>query len=206
MKEAIFNSKLAELKSKLSLWMIVALAMGGSNFLLVIFLFMLQSPEKTIVVPAEVRNSFWVQGDQVSPEYYSEMAEFFVSKMLSYNAANAEGQFAEVLKFMNPVGFNVMQGKMKAQAAEIKSKNMSSAFFQQEIKVIGKKVLGYGELVSMMSGQTIGVQKIGYKIEFDYRNGKLFVNSFEKVQMPTTGIAGYEDMLKQQAQTAQAVQ
>ena len=83
---------------------------------------------------------------------------------------------------MDPVAFNVMQAKMKVEAADIKSKNMSSAFYQQEIKVSGKKVLGYGELVSMMSGQTIGSQRMGYKLEFDYRNGKLFVKSFEKNQ------------------------
>ena len=206
MKDTIFNSKLAEIKNKLTIWMVIAVGMSASNFLLVIFLFMLQSPEKTIIVPTEIRSSFWVQGDQVSPEYYSEMAEVFVSKMLNYNSANAEGQFAEVLKFMDPVGFNVMQGKMKAEAADIKSRNMSSAFYQQEIKVVGKNVLGYGELVSMMSGQTIGIQKIGYKLEFDYRNGKLFVKKFERVAMPTTGIAGYEEMLKQQIQPEQSAQ
>lgn len=80
---------------------------------------------------------------------------------------------------------------------------MSSAFYQQEIKVVGKKVLGYGELVSMMSGQTIGIQKIGYKLEFDYRNGKIFVKSFERVAMPSTGIAGYEEMLKQEIKPEQ---
>ena len=203
MKESLFNSKLAEIKNKMTIWMMIAVVMGASNFLLVVFLFMLQSPEKTIIVPTEVRNSFWVKGNQVSPEYYSEMADFFVGKLLSYNSANAEGQFADVLKFMDPIGFNVMQGKLKAEAADIKSKNMSSAFYQQEIKVVGKKVLGYGELVSMMSGRTIGIQKIGYKLEFDYRNGKIFVKSFERVAMPSTGIAGYEEMLKQEIKPEQ---
>lgn len=199
MKEAVYNSKLAEIKSKMTVWMMIAFGMSLSNFCLVIFLFMLQSPEKTIIVPTEIRKSFWVEGDKVSPDYYSEMAEFFVSKLLTYNAANAEGQFNEVLKFMDPLAFNVMQGKLKAEANDIKSKNMSSAFYQREIKVVGKSVLGFGELVSMMSGQTIGSQNIGYKMIFDYRNGKLFVKSFERVKMPDTGISGYEEMLKQEA-------
>ena len=55
----------------------------------------------------------------------------------------------------------------------------------------------------MMSGQTIGIQKIGYKLEFDYRNGKIFVKSFERVAMPSTGIAGYEEMLKQEIKPEQ---
>ena len=140
MKESLFNSKLAEIKNKMTIWMMIAVVMGASNFLLVVFLFMLQSPEKTIIVPNEVRNSFWVKGNQVSPEYYSEMADFFVGKLLSYNSANAEGQFADVLKFMDPIGFNVMQGKLKAEAADIKSKNMSSAFYQQEIIPIIRRI------------------------------------------------------------------
>ena len=201
MKEAVFNSKLAEIKHKITIWQMVAVVMSFSNFLLVIFLFLLQSPEKTVIVPTEVRDRFWVRGDEVSPEYYAQMSEFFVDKLLNYNALNAEGQFTDVLKFMDPVAFNVMQAKMKVEAADIKSKNMSSAVYQQEIKVSGKKVLGYGELVSMMSGQTIGSQRMGYKLEFDYRNGKLFVKSFEKINMPDTGIAGYEELLKQSAQT-----
>ena len=43
MKESIFNSKLAEIKNKMTIWMMIAVGMGASNFLLVIFLFMLQT-------------------------------------------------------------------------------------------------------------------------------------------------------------------
>ena len=99
MKEAVFNSKLAEIKHKITIWQMVAVVMSFSNFLLVIFLFLLQSPEKTVIVPTEVRDRFWVRGDEVSPEYYAQMSEFFVDKLLNYNALNAEGQFADVLKF-----------------------------------------------------------------------------------------------------------
>ena len=39
MKEAVFNSKLAEIKHKITIWQMVAVGMSFSNFLLVIFCF-----------------------------------------------------------------------------------------------------------------------------------------------------------------------
>lgn len=194
-----YTSRLAQFKSRLTAWMAIAFLLAIANVLTLSMFISMKSPEKTIIVPAEVRHQFWVQGDDVSPEYYAEMAEYFAGKLLTYNDANAAGQFNDVRKYMNPQVQADLGIKLQAEVQQIKTRQLASAFYQEDMKVKGKRVLGYGKVMSFMAGQLIGTQAIGYELMFDYRGGRLFVSSFKKVEMPSGGITAYE------AKAAQAV-
>lgn len=193
-----YTSRLALLKSRLTAWMAIAFLLGIGQVMTIFLFINMRSPEKTIIVPAEIRQSFWVQGNDVSPEYYSEMAEYFVGKLLTYNDANAAGQFQDVQKYMNPVVQADLGVKLQAEAQQIKTRQLASAFFQEDMKVKGKRVLGYGKVMSFMAGQLISTRQMGYELIFDYRGGRLYVDSFKKLDMPAGGISAYE------AQSAQA--
>ncbi len=83
MREARYRSALAEALWRRNLWMAVAAAMVLSNLGLVIWLYGVDVREKTIVTPPGLDKAFWVQGDEVSPEYLEQMALFFASLALS---------------------------------------------------------------------------------------------------------------------------
>lgn len=196
MKEARHEGLVAQLFTKLNAWMLVGIALGVSNLLLVFMVMTSQTPEKTIVVPADVSKSFWVQGDKVSPEYLEQMATFFANNLLTYNPENATGQFETVLRYADPRANMELRRAFTAELDDIKSKQRGSVFYIQQTKVKGKQALLFGQKIDMATGVVIGSQLKGYEIKFDYRNGKLFVGSFKEVPMGAGGINEYEKNLR----------
>lgn len=192
MKEARHEGLVAQLFTKLNAWMLVGTLLAVSNLLL-LFLFMTsQTPEKTIVIPADVSKSFWVQGDKVAPEYLEQMAAYFANNLLTYNPENATGQFDTVLRYADPRANQELRKAFMAELGDIKSKQRGSVFYIQETKVKGKQALLFGQKIDMATGVVIGNQVKGYQIDFDYRNGRLFVASFKEVPIGAGGIGEYE--------------
>lgn len=196
MKEVRHEGLVAQLFTKLNAWMLVGIAMGVSNLLLVFLVLTSQTPEKTIVVPADVNKSFWVQGDKVAPEYLEQMAAYFANNLLTYNPENAVGQFETVLRFADPRANMELRKALTADLEDIRSKQRGSVFYIQQTKVKGKQALLFGQKIDMATGVVIGSQIKGYAIDFDYRNGKLFVASFKEVPMGAGGINEYEKNLR----------
>jgi len=197
MKERNYQSRLGDALSRMSVWMLISIVLAVSNLGLLILAFSLKSPEKTIVVPADFNKSFWVQGDQVDPNYLLQMAEFFSYKLLIYSNENAEGQFRDVMKYADPVAANTLWNRFQKDLDDIKRKGLGSVYYITQAKTVGgKTVLLYGKKTDIMTGQVIGERYTGYQVQFDYRNGHLYVKSFTPVEMPVLGIEAYLEQQK----------
>lgn len=206
MNEVRHEGLVAQLFTKLNAWMLVGLALAVSNLLLVFLVLTSQTPEKTIVVPADVNKQFWVQGDKVSPEYLEQMAAYFANNLLTYNPENATGQFETVLRFADPRANMALRKALTADLDDIKSKQRGSVFYIQQTKVKGKRALLFGQKIDMATGVVIGSQLKGYQIDFDYRNGRLYVSAFKDVPMGAGGINEYEKNLRLSAAPADGAQ
>lgn len=193
MKEQLHEGLLGRLVNRLGNWTVVGISLAISNVLLVVFLILHQSAEKTILTPAIQTKEYWVQGDAASPEYYEQMATTFTELMLNYNPENAIGRFEEVLKHVNPGASNELRRKLMADLDDIKTKQRSSVFYPIELRVKGKTVLLFGQKVDMVTGNVIGQNNRGYRITFDYHNGRLFVAGFQEMPELANGITTYEN-------------
>lgn len=204
MKEPTHKSLLEGLKSRVTLWMVVAFLAIGSNILLVILAMSLNRPEKTIIVPPEVRQSFWVEGNKVAPEYLLDMAKYFTADLLTYNPESAQGQFDSVLKYVDPQLNSVLRRQLYTELDEIRSKQMASVYWIKQIKAKGNTVLLFGTKRNMMAGAFLGDTLKGYQIDFTFKN-RLYVSGFKEIPMPVGGIEEYERMLSmaQPGQTAE---
>lgn len=194
MKEQIHEGLLARVVNRLGGWMVVGIALAISNTFLVVFMVTHQVPEKTIVTPAIQTKEYWVQGEGASPAYYEQMATTFTELLLTYNSENAVGRFEEVLRHVNPGASNELRRKLMADLDDIRTKQRASVFYPIEIKVKGKSVMIFGDKVDMVTGSVIGQNKRGYRIDFDYRGGRLFVAGFMEMPELQGGIGPYEDM------------
>jgi type IV conjugative transfer system protein TraE len=199
MKEQAHEGLVARLISRLGGWMVVGIALAISNVLLVGYVIVSKQPEKTIIMPAVTNKQFWVQGDAASPEYYEQVAQTFADLLLTYNTENAVGRFEEVLKHVNPSAGNELRKRLMSDLDDIRSKQRSSVYYITELKVKGKTVLLKGEKVDMMTGAVIGTTKRGYRLSFDYRNGRLFVKEFIEMPELAGGIDDYEKRMRMSA-------
>lgn len=191
MNPSVYASILANLKYRVSLWMIIAGMMAIGNILLAVLAITMNKPERIIVIPPEIRQKFWVEGSNVSPSYLIEMGRYLAHDLYTYNPESAEGQFDEFLKYTDPEVNGAMRRQLKLDLDQIKSKSLASVFWPRQIKAIGNTVYLYGTQRSMMAGALIGDALKGYRIEFKFTN-HLFVTAMREVQMPVGGIEDYE--------------
>ena len=70
--------------------MVVAFVMALSNIALAGWVVKTDVREKVIITPPNLGRAFWIQGDEVSPEYLEQMATWFTSLALTYNPDNIE--------------------------------------------------------------------------------------------------------------------
>lgn len=196
MNERLHEGLLAQLFRKVHAWMLIGIVAVVANLLLIVLFLVSRAPEKTIIVPADVSKSFWVQGEKVDPVYLEQMATYFANNLLTYNPENATGQFEVVLRYADPRANQTLRKNLLADLDDIKSKQRGSVFYAQESKVKGKTAWLYGQKLDLMTGAVIGNNLKGYELVFDYRNGKLFVSSFKELPMGPGGINEYEKNLR----------
>jgi len=164
-----------------SVWMMVAAVLLVSNLLLSIFVLHADTSEKTIIVPPSLNKPFWIRGTQLSPDYIEQMAAYFSQLLLTYHPQNARSQFESVLRYTDPHTYNAMKAKLYADAQRITRNEISSVFYPMGIHISNTLATINGELVGMIGQQVVSRKQKYYGIQFDYRNGSLFVESFNEL-------------------------
>ncbi len=181
MKISRHRSENAQLKYSSSRWAMLAVVMAFSNLLLVFWLLSVNIAEKTIIVPAELTKSFWVQGDSVSPEYLEQMAEYVAGLSLTYNPGNIDYRVKQFLKYADPRAYGDLESKLYEDAEKSRRNRISSIFFTQESRVKGSKVALTGVLETMVGSKPTNSRQATFLVDFDYRGGKLYVRKFVEV-------------------------
>ncbi len=182
MKVSKHRSENTQLKYSSGLWAKMAIIMGISNLLLTFWLLTVSTAEKTIITPAELSKSFWIQGDNVSQEYLEQMAEYVSGLALTYNPANIDYRAKTFLKYADPRVYGELESKMYEEAEQSRRNRISSVFFSQEAKIKGGQVALTGILETMVGSKQANSRQATFLVEFDYRGGKLYVRKFVEVE------------------------
>ncbi len=182
MKISRHRSENVQLKYSSGLWSKAAILMALSNLVLAFWVVTASTAEKTIIVPAELTKSFWVQGDSVSPEYLEEMADYISGLVLTYNPANIDYRVKTFLKYADPRAYGELESKLYEDAEQSKRNRISSVFFPQEARIKGSKVALTGVLDTMVGSKPTNSRQATFLVDFDYRGGRLFVRKFVEVK------------------------
>ncbi len=182
MRESRYRSLLTETLLRRNLWMAVALLMAVSNVGLSYWVLNTDVREKTIVVPPRFEKSFWVHGDEVSPEYLEQMAVYFAGLALTYNPENISHQVSQFLRYADPESYGALAAKLEGDAHKIQRNRLSSVFYPQEVRLKGEQVLLAGQLTTLVGNKQTEQRQARFLIRFVYRDGRLFVSQFTEVQ------------------------
>ena len=91
---------------------LIAVLMAVCNLVLVTWLVRVDVREKTIVTPPVLEKSFWVHGDDVSPEYLEQMALFFAGLALTYHPDNVDDQVRLFLRYADPLVYGALAARL----------------------------------------------------------------------------------------------
>lgn len=181
MKLKRFRSNLSTAQWGNRLWSGIAISMVISNVLLAYHIITNDTREKTIVVPPEIEQPFSIQGDNASPEYLTQVGEWFASLALSYNPKNVDYRINVFLRYAAPESFSVLQTHLQEEAERIKRNEMSAMFFPTDAKVRGDYVAIIGQQVLRVGKEIVSDTRIAYRMQFRLQDRFLHIIEFKEV-------------------------
>ena len=170
-----------------SFWTFVSVALLISNVLLSVFVVTADTSEKTIIVPPDLEKSFFVKGDELSPEYIEQMAKYFSQLLLTYHKQNAQSQFNTILRHTNPLVYGEMNTRFLIEVERILRNDISSVFYLMGIHIKNNSAVLIGEQLGMVGSQVVSKNKKTYQINFNYDSGKLTIVGFNEVIKTSSG-------------------
>ena len=152
--------------------MVVANIILGTSLLL--------KSEKVVIVPPNIRQTFWVRTHDVSREYLEEMSLFLIHQMLDVSAVSAEYQNNLILRHVAPEYYGVLKKKLQDELAFYRKKQVALSFKAVEIDINQKhfSVIIKGDLTSYVAGKKLSSSRDTYKLQYRYKNGELLLTEF----------------------------
>lgn len=181
MRFSRFRSNLATAQWGGRLWSGVALLMIVSNLLLAIYVVGHDAREQTIVVPPDLERPFSVRGDEASPEYLSQLGEWFASLALSYTPKNIDYRRQLFLRYAAPDAYSVLQTQLQEEAQRIKHNEMSALFFTVDARVRGEFVAITGQQVLRVGREIVDDKRLTYRLKIRLEDGFPHIVEFIEV-------------------------
>jgi len=128
----------ADIKARTGLGRVFQLILMGSlltNILLSGSFMTLDKTQRTIFLPPQINKSFWVDGEQLSPEYIEQMGDWVVSMFATVSPASIDYRNAVLLKLVHPSNYGELQLRFEAGAMRLKAENLSKVFMPREIRM-----------------------------------------------------------------------
>jgi conjugal transfer pilus assembly protein TraE len=151
-----------------------------SNILLVLFCF--TRSERIIMIPPEVKQSFWVEHGQVSNSYLEEMSSFFLHLALDRSPESIDFQNQVLLRYASPHAYGSLKSQLLEDEKRLKQERLSTHFHAHKIIVDQKNLTAKveGTLHKFVGGAAIGTLPVQYNLRFSYTKGKLFIENLSE--------------------------
>ncbi|CAO5681502.1 MAG: hypothetical protein HEEMFOPI_01515 [Holosporales bacterium] len=146
--------------------------LGLSSILLFIVvlqsIFLFLRSEKTIILPPEIKQSFWVDGNRFAPSYLEEQATYFCHLFLDVTPSNVLFQGELILRYVFPEFYSNIKAQLLNEQERLKKENLTLHFIPLEVKVYPDDmfVLVIGELNTYVGSKKITVSKKVYRVDF----------------------------------------
>ena len=150
----------------------------GTCFVLSASLFF--KKERIIISPPELKNSYWVEGNQFSPSYIEEMSLFFAHLLLDVTEASIGWQGSVILRYVIPESYGAVKAKILEDEKRLKKEQLSLHFKATTFKLDANQVLAEitGDLISYVGSKKIAQVRETYQLKLQNRSGRLLIESF----------------------------
>lgn len=140
--------------------------------------------EKTIILPPETKQSFWVEGNTFSPIYLEEQALYMVHLLFDVSESNILLQGEILLRYVLPQEHGAFRLKILEDEKRLKRESLSLVLAPQEceVHVDDLTVDVTGDLHGYVGNKRVTTQRETYRIAFGAKKGRLFLKSCEVLQ------------------------
>lgn len=140
--------------------------------------------ERVIVLPPEVRQEFWVEGNRFSPQYLEEMAVYFLHLALDVNQTTLTYNTEMLTRYSDIETASYLQEKYERDIKKLKENNASTTFEVKEVTVFPDSniVRAEGTLKHYVGSKCIKERLAIYEVSFKTYRGRLFFKGIKKVE------------------------
>ncbi|MBM3610924.1 MAG: type IV conjugative transfer system protein TraE [Alphaproteobacteria bacterium] len=143
-----------------------------------IILVSLSGNSHVILVPPEITKTFWVDREEVSPEYLEQMASFLVHEILDVTPQSASRQRDLILKYVAPSFYNAFRKRLLKEEELLQKEQASTSFKITQI-TIDQKITITGIMDHYVASLKVKSAQETYEMTFIYKGGRLLLSSFE---------------------------
>lgn len=140
--------------------------------------------ERVIVLPPEVKQEFWVEGNRFSPEYLEEMAVYFLHLALDVNQMTLTYNTEILTRYSDVEAANYLHEKYERDIQKLKKNNASTTFEVKEVTVFPDLniVRAEGILKHYVGSKCIKEHSDTYEVVFKTYRGRLFFKEIKQVE------------------------
>ena len=144
------------------------------------FLLFFKSP-RTIILPPETKQSFWVEGNRFAPVYLEEQGMYFAHLLLDVSASNILAQGEILLRYVASQYHGEFKTRLLQEEQRLKRDNLSLNFVACECEVFPSDLAVEitGDLNGYVAAKKISSHRETYRLEFSGCKGRLFLKSFK---------------------------
>lgn len=140
--------------------------------------------ERVVIVPPQLTQGFWVEGNRFSPQYLEEMALHYAHFLLDVTEKTVLYQGEIILRYVVPETYGNFKAKLLEDEKYLKANHLSTRFVPLNVSVFPNqlKVEVSGELMSYVGDKKISQAKETYRFQFQNRSGRLLIEAFTLVK------------------------
>lgn len=137
--------------------------------------------EKIIILPPELKQEFWVEGNKFAPTYLEEQGMYFTHLLLDVSSTNILAQGEILLRYVDPAFHEQFKTRLFAEEQRLKRDNVSLHFTLTECEVYPSELAleMTGDLHAYVAFKKISTHRETYRLEFSAKKGRLFLKTFE---------------------------
>lgn len=138
---------------------------------------------RTTIVPPVVNKSFWVEDNQVSPEYLEQMGSYVLNLALSNTPASAEFNARQLLKLVAPASYGTLERTLLAGAREMKENTASTVWTPATATPYPEKnaITFTGVRTTWIGDKRTSQEQKTYLVRFAYTGGKILLREVVEV-------------------------
>ena len=143
-------------------------------------MFLFVHHERVILLPPEVKQSFWVEGNRFSPIYLEEQGLYFAHLLLDVSEANILTQGEILLRYVDPQAYGAFKKRLFEDAQRLKKDNLSLVLTPVtcEVNPTALQVDITGDLNGYVGMKKVTTHRETYRLGFTSRKGRLFLSAF----------------------------
>jgi len=177
MRLDILQEKVTKRLAQRDTVLILSVIMALSNVIL-ITAYVLKG-ERIVLVPPQIKNTFWVEEGSVSKEYLEEMTLFISQLLLDNSPSSCAYKRDIILRYATPEAYSALKKRLLKEEETYKELQLTTHFKPLEInaspETLNVQLTGY--LTSFVSGQKVRESQEKLSLKFVLRGGKLMLES-----------------------------